>query len=145
MTKKYAELDAAGICFHEFEYMAAEAPQSVPAGLMDVTARTDGPWLGKIYDAQTDTFAWPEPTAKLTASAARIAQGEKVTLTWRTTDALSAEITNVNAGGALVHRCEPPGAGVVEVEPGQTFTYELTATGRAGTTPAKARRRVTVI
>ena len=114
-----------------------------PVGWSDVTARTDGPWRGKLYDAKTDTFTWPEPTAKLTASAARIAQGEKVTLTWQTKDALSAEIKIVGSG-ALVHRCDPVEAGPVKVEPGQTYTYELVATGHPGTTPAKARRRVTV-
>lgn len=141
MTKTYIQLDANGICFHEFEYLGAKTPKA-GAGLTDVTARTDGPWLGKKYDAQADTFAWPEPTAKLTASASSIAQGEKVTLSWETAHALSAEIAV--AGGAVVHRCEPVESGAVEVEPGQTMTYTLTATGREGTTPAKARRRVTV-
>ena len=141
MTKKYIQLDTNGICFHELEYLGAKAPNA-GAGLTDVTARTDGPWLGKKYDPNTGTFSWPEPTAKLTASASSIAQGEKVTLTWETEHAISAEISVT--GGAVIHRCEPVEAGSVEVEPGQTATYTLTATGRAGTTPAKTRRRVTV-
>ncbi len=141
MTKKYVQLDANGICFHEFEYLGAKAPKA-GAGLADVTSRTDGPWLGKKYNANTDTFAWPEPTAKLTASASSIAQGEKVTLSWETGHAVSAEISVT--GGTVIHRCEPVEAGMVEVEPGQTATYTLTATGRAGTTPATQRRRVTV-
>lgn len=139
--KTYIQLDANNRCYHELEYQGADPPKA-GAGLVDVTSRTDGPWLGKVYDPQAGTFAWPEPTAKLTASASSIAQGEKVTLTWETTDAVSAEITT--GGGAVVHRCEPPEAGEVEVEPGQTYTYTLTATGREGTTPARDRKRVTV-
>lgn len=140
--KKYIQLDADNRCYHELEYLGAEPPKA-GAGLVDVTSRTDGPWLGKVYDPQAGTFAWPEPTAKLTASASSIAQGGKVTLSWETTDAVSAEIRTV-AGNALIHRCEPPEAGAVEVEPGQTYTYELTAAGQPGTTPARDRRRVTV-
>ena len=140
-NKRYIQLDAAGICSHEFERLG-EAPKSVPAGLSDVTSRTDGPWLGKQYDLATDTFSWPEPTAALTASAASIDLGGKVTLSWATEHAVSANISV--ADGTVIHRCEPVGAGTVEVEPGQTATYTLTATGRAGTTPATDRRRVTV-
>ena len=140
-TKKYIQLDAAGICVHEFEHMG-EAPPNVPADLMDVTSRTDGIWLGKKYDRAADTFAWPEPTASLTASASSIASGEKVTLTWETQHAVSAEISVT--GGTVIHRCEPVGSGSVEVAPGKTATYTLTATGRAGTTPATARVTVTV-
>lgn len=113
-----------------------------PPGWVDVTARTDGPWLGKLYDRAADTFAWPEPTAALAASEAAIDQGGKVRLSWETEHAVSAEIAVT--GGAVVHRCEPVEAGTVEVEPGQTYTYTLTATGRAGTTPATAQVTVTV-
>ena len=140
MTKKYIQLDANGICFHEFEYLGAKAPKA-GAGLTDVTSRADGPWLGKKYDRAADAFSWPEPTAKLTASASSIAQGEKVTLSWETSHALSAEIST---GGKVIQRCEPVHAGQVDVEPAQTTTYELKATGREGTTPATQRRRVTV-
>lgn len=31
----------------------------VREGFVDVTARVDGPWLGKIYDAEADTFTAP--------------------------------------------------------------------------------------
>ena len=61
-------MDANGVCFHKLEYTGAEPPQP-GVGLIDVTDRADGPWLGKVYDAQSDTFAYPEPTASLTVSA----------------------------------------------------------------------------
>lgn len=31
----------------------------LPADMMDVTGRVDGPWVGKFYDARTDTFTEP--------------------------------------------------------------------------------------
>ena len=136
-SKKYVQLNAAGICFHEFEYTGRRAPRA-GAELMDVTARTDGPWLGKQYDAASDTFAWPEPTATLTVSASSTERGGKVTLRWETEHAVSAEIDQ--GVGAL----DPVEAGEVELSPERTTTYELTATGREGTTPATVRRRVTV-
>ncbi len=90
-SKKYVQLDANGLCFHEIEYAGAQAPV-VGADLMDVTDRTDGPWLGKVYDVATDTFAWPEPTASLAVSASSIERGGTVTLRWETSHAVSAEI-----------------------------------------------------
>ena len=134
--KKYIQLDAKGRCFHEIEYQG-ESPPKVGPGLLDVTDRTDGPWLGKVYTLATDTFAWPEPTAKLTASARAIAAGEAVTLRSETTDALSADIDQ-GVGPVELN-------GEVEVRPASTTTYTLTATGHPGTTPATSRRKVTVI
>ena len=139
--KMYIQLDSAGICFHEFEYSGSKAPKA-GAALIDVTSRSDGPWLGKKYDAKAGTFSWPAPEVSFMASASSIVQGEKVTLSWETQHTVSAEISVT--GGTVIHRCEPVHAGAVEVEPGQTATYTLTATGRAGTTPATQRRRVTV-
>ena len=34
---------------------------TLPANCMEVTGRNDGPWLGKIYDPNTDTFSVPIP------------------------------------------------------------------------------------
>lgn len=34
----------------------------IPANMLEVTNRADGPWEGKIYDPGTDTFAFPAPT-----------------------------------------------------------------------------------
>ena len=54
----FIELDSVGLCFSEFEYQGKK--RAVPSSkLMDVTARTDGPFLGKIYDANADTFSDP--------------------------------------------------------------------------------------
>lgn len=36
-------------------------PEQLPAGVIEVTNRTDGSWIGKIYNAQTDTFTVPTP------------------------------------------------------------------------------------
>ena len=58
--KRYIQLDANRICFHDLRYEGARSPQVGPE-LVDVTARTDGPFLGKIYDAQSDTFSDPPP------------------------------------------------------------------------------------
>ena len=136
-VKRFIQIDAKGRCYHEVEYLGEATPQA-PAGLMDVTARTDGPWLGKVYDKARDTFAWPEPQATLTADPQRIAAGGKAVLRWGTADAVSAEI---NHGVGAV---EPAEAGEIQVSPTRTTTYTLTAVGREGTTPAKAKAKVTV-
>lgn len=116
-----------------------------PGRWMDVESRADRNEIepGKRYDRADDRFVWPEPTAKLTVSASAIAQGGKVTLRWVTEHALSAEISS-SASGLPPYPCDPVEAGEIEVSPERTTTYQLTATGREGTTPATARRRVTV-
>ena len=58
--KEYAQINSEGRCFHEFEYMGEKAP-AAGAELMDVTARGDGPFIGKIYDEASDTFSDPPP------------------------------------------------------------------------------------
>ena len=60
IRKRIIEIDADSRCFHEFEYMGHSEPV-LDAGHMDVTARTDGPFRGKIYDSTTDTFSDPSP------------------------------------------------------------------------------------
>ena len=57
MHKKIIELRS-NRCIHEFEYFGATAPV-LAASHMDVTSRTDGPFLGKVYDQATDTFSDP--------------------------------------------------------------------------------------
>ena len=135
--KKYIQINAEGRCFSEFTYEGQREP--VASGrLRDVTARADGPWLGKIYDAVSDTFSWPEPVASLAAWASPIERGATATLLWTTSHAVSAEIDQ--GVGAL----EPVGGGQIEVSPERTTTYQLTATGREGTTPATPSVTVTV-
>ncbi len=58
-TKKIIELDSNNKCFHEFEYFSETKTAVLASGHMDVTLRTDGPFLGKIYDQGTDTFSDP--------------------------------------------------------------------------------------
>ena len=58
--KRYIQLDANGVCFSDLEYMGQKVPRP-PQNLMDVTTRADGPFLGRIYDAENDTFADPPP------------------------------------------------------------------------------------
>ena len=49
-----------GSVVHEFEVWRQE--EIVTAAVhMDVTARTDGPFIGKLYDAGADTFSDPPP------------------------------------------------------------------------------------
>ncbi len=56
--KKIIELDSNNACIHEFEYFGATAPVLAESH-MDVTDRTDGPFLGKVYEQATDTFSDP--------------------------------------------------------------------------------------
>lgn len=132
----FIKINTAGVVTAHWYFSSVRAQQ--PIGSMDVTARNDGPWLGKVYDRNADTFAWPEPTAELTVSASSIERGESVTLSWETAHAVRAEIDQ--GVGVL----DPVEGGEVEVSPARTTTYELTATGREGTTQATVRRRVTV-
>lgn len=56
---KIIELDSNNVCFHEFAYSSAVKAPVLAASHMDVTARTDGPFLGKVYDQTADTFSDP--------------------------------------------------------------------------------------
>ncbi|MDE2667559.1 MAG: hypothetical protein OXI69_15570 [Acidobacteriota bacterium] len=56
--RKIVEINADNICFHEFDYRGREEPV-LAANHVDVTGRTDGPFLGKVYDRNTD--AWSDP------------------------------------------------------------------------------------
>ena len=58
ILKKFIEMNADGRVFNELEYQSQVMPQVGPE-LTDVTDRQDGPFIGKIYDAQTDTFSDP--------------------------------------------------------------------------------------
>ena len=59
-NKRIVEIDANGLCCHEFEYTGPDDPQ-LAASHLDVTSRTDGPFLGKIYNRVDDTWSDPPP------------------------------------------------------------------------------------
>ena len=63
-TQKIIELDDNNCCFHEFEYRSESKAPVLSATHMDVTDRQDGPFIGKIYDPQTDTFSDPPPSTE---------------------------------------------------------------------------------
>ena len=54
--KVIAEIDASGLCFHVFAYQGQDLPV-LAANHVDVTTRTEGPFLGKVYDRKTDTWS----------------------------------------------------------------------------------------
>ena len=58
--RAFVQLDGNNSVYH---YRQGKEPTGA-ANEMEVTDRLDGPWEGKIYDAQQDTFsvAPPEPT-----------------------------------------------------------------------------------
>ncbi len=82
------------------------------------------------------------PTATLRAAPASVTAGQSVTLTWSTSNARSATISN-NVGND-VGAVTPVAGGSKTVRPTATTTYTLTAAGAAGTTPVTAYVTVTV-
>ena len=72
----------------------------------------------------------PAPTASITAQPDSINPGQSVVLTWHTTDANSAEIEGIGP---------VPTAGTRTVNPTDSTTYTLTATGDGGNATASAR------
>lgn len=72
----------------------------------------------------------PAPTASITAQPDSINPGQSVVLTWHTTDANSAEIEGIGP---------VPTAGTRNVNPTESTTYTLTATGDGGNATASAR------
>lgn len=72
----------------------------------------------------------PAPTASITAQPDSINPGQSVVLTWHTTDANSAEIEGIG---------QVPTAGTRTVNPTDSTTYTLTATGDGGNATASAR------
>ena len=62
IQKKFIEMDAEGRVFNELEYNGQVPPVAGPE-LTDVTDRQDGPFIGKIYDPETDTFSDPPEEA----------------------------------------------------------------------------------
>ena len=58
IIRRYIQIESDVRVGSEFEYRGQLEPQA-GLELMDVTDRQDGPFIGKIYDAQTDTFSDP--------------------------------------------------------------------------------------
>ena len=135
MDKRFVKLDTDNRVVGYLEYKDVRGGWN--PGLLDVTARSDGPWLGKVYDQASDTFSCP-PTAALEASEESIERGGTVKLAWKTGHATAAEIDH--GVGAV----DPVAGGSVDVSPRETKTYTLTAAGAAGTTPATASVTVEV-
>lgn len=71
----------------------------------------------------------PIPTAKITATPSVVAAGDKVVLSWSSTDASSLSIDGL---GAI------PSSGVKTVSPTASTTYHLVARGSGGSTEADA-------
>ncbi|MFQ5723538.1 MAG: hypothetical protein ACE5G6_03520, partial [Terriglobia bacterium] len=80
---------------------------------------------------------WPDPTVSLQANPMVIKKGESTTLTWETADATSVRFE--------------PSLGTVElsgsrsVEPEETTTYRLIATGKGGTTEQSVQVEVQLV
>jgi peptidoglycan-associated lipoprotein len=71
----------------------------------------------------------PAPTALLRARPTVVSAGDQVTLSWQTTDATSVSIDGIG---------NVPTTGVKTVNPTESTTYHLTATGPGGTAEASA-------
>ena len=57
--KNYIQLDPTNRVVNELEYTSAAKPANPGPELTDVTDRQDGPFIGKIYDPDSDTFSDP--------------------------------------------------------------------------------------
>ncbi len=76
----------------------------------------------------------PAPTATITAMPAAVTAGDSVVLTWRTTNAASANIAGMG---------DVPTSGTKTVTPAASTTYHLVASGSGGTAEDDARVTVT--
>jgi peptidoglycan-associated lipoprotein len=72
----------------------------------------------------------PAPTAKLTASSTLVTAGDRVVLTWSTTNAATASIEGLG---------DVPTSGVKTVTPAVSTSYQLIAKGAGGTVEASVR------
>jgi peptidoglycan-associated lipoprotein len=80
--------------------------------------------------ATAPPVAVPAPTAEITAAPTEVTAGDKVVLTWRTTNANTASIDGLG---------DVPTSGVKTVSPTTSTTYHLAAKGAGGTTDASVR------
>ena len=72
----------------------------------------------------------PAPTAQITATPTVVSAGDQVVLTWRTTDASSAQIDGIG---------DVPTSGTKTVTPSVSTSYHLSARGEGGSADATAR------
>lgn len=56
----------------------------LPANMMEATDRTDGPWMGKVYNPATDTFSDP-PLTRIEHEALLLGRPYEAWLRWKTT------------------------------------------------------------
>ncbi len=105
----------------------------VPKGVRKTVAWSRGEKLASVprFRAGTAsaTVAVAKPTAQFSAQALQINCGESSTLKWASSDAPGLEITGIGPVGA---------SGEQAVQPKQTTTYELRATGPGGTATSNA-------
>ena len=72
----------------------------------------------------------PAPTAQISATPTVVTAGDQVVLTWRTTDASSAQIDGIG---------DVPTSGTKTVTPAESTSYHLTVRGEGGSAEASAR------
>ena len=75
IAKKIIEMDSDNRCFHEFSYYGHSEP-IMAASHLDVTARSDGPFLGQIYNRELDSFSYPPPPPEETQDGEEEGRGE---------------------------------------------------------------------
>ena len=96
-----------------------------------------GPWSARVMVPAPGTPAGP--SVVLTASSLSITPGSSVTLSWMSTNGVSASIDQG------VGNVTPVAGGSVEVTPASSRTYQITVVGAEGTTPATASVTITVL
>ena len=111
----------------------------IPKGVRKTVPWHRGEKLGERprFNAESPSIVAPantmvavsKPTAQLSASADQLNCGDSSKLQWTSTDAPAVEITPVGAVAS---------SGEESVQPKQTITYNLTATGPGGTATASA-------
>jgi outer membrane protein OmpA-like peptidoglycan-associated protein len=100
----------------------------IPKGVRKTVAWPRGKALGAIprftIGSATSTVAVAKPTAQLSATTAQLNCGDPSQLKWTSADAPSVEISSIGTVAASGERA---------IQPKQTTTYNLTATGPGGT------------
>ena len=128
-----------GIINRNWDYIRLKALRGIDLE-GDVFVNNDLDMRGnRIINAVLETVETEDPTVVLTASSMSISPGSSVTLSWTSTNGISASIDE-GVGDVL-----PVAGGSVEVTPLVTTTYEITVLGADGTTPATASVEITVL